>query len=369
MKKRTMLKHFAGIVLSVTMVLNTNVFVMNAGEVKALNMDNGSDITYNNETIVDNCNFHNAVILSNGDLYCWGNNSYGQIGNGTTENQLTPIKVLSDVASVWVENNYTVALTTTGDLYCWGNNSYGQIGNGTTENQLTPIKVLSDVVSVKTNEYNISAIITTGDLYCWGNNSYGQIGTGSIASEDELLENQGHQLTPVKVLSDVVFVEMSKYNISAITTTGDLYCWGNNSYGQIGNGSIASEVTGEELLENGNTKHQLIPVKVLSDVAFVEMSEYNTSAITTIGDLYCWGNNSYGQIGNGTIASEVIEDETIGTEESGEAILEDKTLITKEMVRIFRKMKYRQAKKIARIFWKMKYRQAKEMERTFRKMK
>ncbi len=232
------------------------------------------------------------AIMENGDLYCWGHNNYGQIGNGTTEIQTKPVKILSNVKSVSYCLNYVVsAITENGDLYCWGSNSHGQVGNGTTKIQTTPVKVLSNVKSVSCSAEFMSAITENGDLYCWGYNGDGQIGNGT--TED--------QTTPVKVLSDVESVFYSVihddggYSVSAITTNGDLYCWGDNSYGQIGN--------------NGNTKKQTIPVQVLSNVksVYYSYSDYcSVSAITTDGDLYCWGNNNYGQAGNGTTENQTV---------------------------------------------------------------
>ena len=284
-----------------------------------------------------------SAITENGDLYCWGHNKYGQVGNGTTDNQLTPVKVLSDVKSVSFSDSgcsAVSAITKNGDLYCWGYNGEGQVGNGTTDNQLTPVKVLSDVKSVSHSSYYsdsmnyysaVSAITKNGDLYCWGYNGEGQVGNGTT----------DNQLTPVKVLSDVKLVSFSGsiYPIvSAITENGDLYCWGHNKYGQVGNGSIENQTTpikvlsdvksvsysgynysavsaitkngdlycwgynGEGQVGNGSTKTQTTPVKVLSNVRSVSYSDYNylaVSAITENGDLYCWGHNIYGQVGNG----------------------------------------------------------------------
>ena len=89
-----------------------------------------------------------AVIMSNGDLYCWGYNKYGQVGNGTTVNQSRPVKVLSDVKSVIFYCGTTAAITGSGDLYCWGLNNYEQAGNGITISQNRPVKVLSGLAEL-----------------------------------------------------------------------------------------------------------------------------------------------------------------------------------------------------------------------------
>ena len=220
------------------------------------------------------------AIMSNGDLYCWGDNVYGQVGNGTTKDQTTPVKILDNVKSVSYYGHTVSAITETGNLYCWGYNTGGQVGNGTTKNQTTPVRVLGNVKSVSYYGYTVSAITETGNLYRWGDNSSGRIGNGTT-------ENQ---TTPIKVLDNVKSVTCSYHTVSAITETGDLYCWGYNTGGQVG---------------NGTTENQLTPVKVLSGVKSVTSSydisyNYSMSAITENGDLYCWGDNYSGQIGNGT---------------------------------------------------------------------
>ncbi len=218
-----------------------------------------------------------AVITISGDLYCWGKNNYGQVGNGATINQTSPVKILSDVKSVCLGYKNNAAITINEDLYCWGENNYGQVGNGTTIKQTSPIKVLGNIKSVSLSDYNSAAITTDGDLYCWGKNDDGQVGNGITIN----------QARPIKILSNVKSVSLSGYNSAAITENGDLYCWGSNGYGQVG---------------NGTTKNQLKPKKILSNVDSVFWEERNGAAITTDRDLYHWGDNTFGQIGNGTIA-------------------------------------------------------------------
>ena len=222
-----------------------------------------------------------VAISEEGNLYCWGYNEYGQVGNKTIDNQLTPVKVLENVKEFSMSKRvgYTFgAITSNGDLYCWGYNKYGQVGDGTTTNQLTPVKVLENVkdFSISSN-YTSGAITANGDLYCWGNNEYGQVGNGTT--------DRGYkQLTPVKILENVKDFSVG-YTTAALTINGDLYCWGDNESGQVGNET--------------SYRVQTSPVKILENIKEFSLNG-TTTALTLDGDLYCWGYNSNGEVGNGT---------------------------------------------------------------------
>ena len=268
-----------------------------------------------------------AALTVNGDLYCWGENDCGQVGNGVTADQYTPIKVLENVKDFYSDHARTAAITTNGDLYCWGHNSYGQVGNGSTTDQYTPVKVLENVK--KFNSYNeaSAAVTTNDDLYCWGSDWHGQLGTGTT----------GTSYTPVKVLENVKKFESYSFTSSAVTTNGDLYCWGDNGNGEVGNGATAVQHTPVKVLENvkdfygdgftssavtingdlycwgynfygtvgnGSTADQHTPVKVLENVKDFYGDGSTSSATTTNGDLYCWGDNYYGTVGNGSNADQ-----------------------------------------------------------------
>ena len=270
---------------------------------------------------------HSAAITTNGDLYCWGRNDCGQIGNGTTENQNTPLKILTDVREVFLDGNNSAAITANGDLYCWGLNRFGELGIGTETPQLTPIKVLENVQTVELAQTHGAAVTTNGDLYCWGCNDYGQIGNGTTIN----------QPVPVKVLEQVSDISISNLFSSAVTTNGDLYCWGYNNSGMVGNGTTISQVTPTKILENvefayarganigaittnkdlycwgsnvdrqvgnGSSSDQTTPVKILENVSDFSLGSDNSAAVTTNGDLYCWGKNTYGQVGARTGSSQ-----------------------------------------------------------------
>ena len=220
---------------------------------------------------------HSAVITESGDLYTWGANAYGQLGDGTDTNRLKPVKILSGVSQVSLGGSHSAALTESGDLYTWGNNESGQVGNGMHDQYSSeePGKILSGVTQVALGGDHSAAITESGDLYLWGDNYFGQLGDGTTEMRFE----------PVKVLSDVKQVALGFEHSAAVTFSGDLYLWGANDFGQIG---------------NGTTNDQPKPVKVLSGVAQVSLGGSHSAAITESGDLYTWGLNVAGQLGDGT---------------------------------------------------------------------
>lgn len=197
-----------------------------------------------------------AAITEDGSLYMWGNNPYGQVGNGTTEEQTEPVKVLDNVKSVSLSGDMSFAVKEDGSLFAWGKNTNGEIGNGTWGNQLTPVHTLnteriSDVVASRDyggSNVNLSttvaALTESGGLYMWGENGYGQIANGT--EEDQLI--------PIRILGHEKIKDVNGFHAAygtyaAITENGSLYTWGYNRDGQVG---------------NGTTDHQLTPFRLFS---------------------------------------------------------------------------------------------------------
>ncbi|MEO9328754.1 protein kinase domain-containing protein [Gordonia aurantiaca] len=229
-----------------------------------------------------------ASIASTGDttcavrsrqLWCWGGNEKGTVGDGTTINRSTPVRItgIDDVSSVSMGGLGTACAVASGDLYCWGS----RIGRPD-QKVTTPTRVagLSDVTAVSVG-LTICAI-GSGDLYCWGNNVSGQAGNGSTGVVAEP--------TRVAGLENVTAVSNGHTTTCAIASDG-LYCWGNNDKGQIGDGTTTARLT---------------PTKVrLSNPTAVSTTLSTTCAVADgpagdPGTVWCWGDNSLGQIGDGT---------------------------------------------------------------------
>lgn len=286
-----------------------------------------------------------AAVTTEGNLYTWGSNTNGELGNGTQIQSTTPIKITAfdgNVASVAIGDNHMVAVTTEGNLYAWGSSYYGQLGNGNSGDDsisLTPEKVTAFDGNVKAAGccYSSCAVITTdGNLYAWGYNEYG-LGEGTTTSST----------TPVQITvfnGNAESLACGKYHILVKTTGANLYAWGYNSSGQLGDGtyttrttpvkittfdgnvsSVASGycsdssmviTTGGELyawgvnlegvLGVGGAIKRESPVQISGfdgTILYVSTAMYNSAAVSSNGSFYGWGSNGCGAIGNGSTTS------------------------------------------------------------------
>ncbi|MBI2235192.1 MAG: hypothetical protein HYU57_09490, partial [Micavibrio aeruginosavorus] len=284
--------------------------------------------------------WNTCAVKTNGALYCWGSDSDGQLGNGaTTGNQTSPVQestAATDWASVSVGATHTCAVKTNGTLYCWGDDTYGELGNGaTTGDQASPVQestAATDWASVSAGVDHTCAVKTNGTLYCWGENFDDQLGTGGSDAVSPTQE--------FTAATDWVSVSAGTTHTCAVKTNGTLYCWGNDATGQLANGaggdqafatqestaatnwaSVSAGVDhtcavktngtlycwgadGNGQLGNGaTTGNQVNPVQestAATNWASVAAGDIHTCAVKTNGTLYCWGDDTNGQIGNGT---------------------------------------------------------------------
>ncbi len=235
---------------------------------------------------------HTCGVTTGGDTYCWGLNDQGQLGDGTTTDRATPVLVSGGLsfASLSSGENNTCGLTTTGaDVYCWGRNDLGQLGDGTTAERRTPVLVSGGLsfasLNVDGGHGHSCGLTTGGDAYCWGSNRDGQLGDGTTTN----------RLAPVPVSGGVDFAALSSggFHSCGVTTGGAGYCWGANSSGQLG---------------DSTTTDRLAPVLVFGGLSFALLTAgFNHSCgLTTGGNAYCWGSNSEGQLGDGTTTDRLI---------------------------------------------------------------
>ena len=235
--------------------------------------------------------WHSAAITKDGSLYMWGSNDYGQLGDGTTTDRYTPVKIMDNVASVSLGGSHSAAVTKDGSLYMWGSNFRGQLGDSTTTNRYTPVKIMDNVVSVSLGSCHSAAITKDGDLYMWGSDVYGQLGDGMYDSKS------APRSVPIKIMKNVKLIGLGGYHSAAITNDGNLYTWGYNKYGQLGDGTTKGDGS---MNFYGESIQKRMPQRVASNVQSVKLGFDYTTVISKDGGLYTWGYNNYGQLGNGT---------------------------------------------------------------------
>jgi alpha-tubulin suppressor-like RCC1 family protein len=267
---------------------------------------------------------HSLALTESGEVYVWGYNASGQLGLGDTEARLTPTKVegLPKVKAIaaggaWpiryvVEAGHSLALTESGEVYAWGNNAFGQLGLGDTEDRLTPTKVegLPKVKAVAAGYDHSLALTESGEVYAWGNNASGQLGLGdrevrltptkvpglarvkaiaaggdSRSIDASLVESYaaGTDMEDEDTDTDNVDTEEQPTGYSlALAESGEVYAWGNNSRGQLG---------------LGDTGTCLVPTQVpgLAKVKAIAAGQLHSLALTESGEVYAWGVNWGGE--------------------------------------------------------------------------
>ncbi len=249
---------------------------------------------------------HNLAITSDGRLVAWGANTRGQLGDGTTNTPSTPVAVdmsgaLADkvVVAVAAGGSNCVALTSEGQVFSWGANSVGQLGDDTTTDRLTAVPVTTagvlagkSVIKIGAGLQHSVALTADGGLYAWGWNNTGQLGDGTTTN----------RLAPVAVKMEGVLagksvkeIAVGQYHNLVLTEDSQVFGWGLNVSGQLGDGSTAT--------------FQPMPVAVSAAGALsgktivgIAAGEFHSVALASDGLMYTWGNGQFGQLGDGTTA-------------------------------------------------------------------
>jgi hypothetical protein len=228
---------------------------------------------------------HACALARQGRVSCWGSNTDGQLGIATAGAATRPAPVAGELTfkAVSAGGDHTCALTVDGNAYCWGKNSFGQLGDGTTRNRSVPTPVSGNRTfrSIAAGGAHTCAVGTDGAVYCWGDDFSGAVGGGRNQAETEPVNVDRGRYAMESVTAG------GKHSCG-ITRTGEAYCWGENRYGQVGVGSRTDRIP--------------LGRKVQRDVAFtrIALGERHSCGVTAGGDLFCWGDNVFGQLGTGS---------------------------------------------------------------------
>ena len=235
---------------------------------------------------------HSCVVASNGDGYCWGWNDNGRLGTGTAGGSFnTPQLVAGGHTwqSIQAGDQSTCGLTTAGQMYCWGSNSQGQLGIGVNDfvPHPTPEPVIgghtfASLPSLGSNHFSACGVTTTGDMYCWGSNSLGELGRGFISNIEP---------TPGLVIGGHTFAgsaAMERRKTCGVTTGGDILCWGLNDFGALGRGFASGIQPTPGLVIGGHTFES------------VTTGAAHACGIDAAGAALCWGRNISAELGIGS---------------------------------------------------------------------
>jgi alpha-tubulin suppressor-like RCC1 family protein len=241
---------------------------------------------------------HACAIAFSGVTFCWGANEDGQLGDGTTTGRRAPVRVAGGIGFNHVSTGafHTCGLTSTRKAYCWGLNRTGQIGDRTSTTRLTPAAVSGGIAfaTISAGGAHTCGVGTDHQAYCWGWNRYGSLGDGTTDRHSR----------PLPVAGGLAFsgVSAGAAHTCGVTTDKRAYCWGYNWYGQVGDGTDATG--GEPFVVD-----RLRPVAVAGSLHFDAVLAADgrfgnyTCGVTTDARGYCWGENTEGYLGDGTTMS------------------------------------------------------------------
>jgi alpha-tubulin suppressor-like RCC1 family protein len=243
-----------------------------------------------NATAIESGWYHNCAILPDSSMKCWGYNSYGQLGNGASNNSATPVVVTSFTGVRAIAKGgemHNCVLLSDKSVRCWGYNSNGQLGDGTTTNSFIPVSPtsLSSVTAVTAGRNHSCALLSDQTVKCWGANASGQLGDNSTT--------ESHTPVSVSSLTGVTAIVAGEAHTCALLSNQTVQCWGLNGNGQLGNNS---------------TSPSSVPVAVssLTGVTAISAGSKFSCALLSDQTVKCWGMGSTGQLGNGGTSQSLI---------------------------------------------------------------
>jgi alpha-tubulin suppressor-like RCC1 family protein len=236
---------------------------------------------------------HSVAVMKSGELYCWGSNAYGQLGLGHKKNLVATkleFTFTALVETVVCGADHTFALLRNDEVFCWGYNTHGELGLGDQTNRFVPTKMTfaftAPVNFLACGGLHTFALLKNKDIFCWGKNDFGQLGLGNTTNVSLPTKFEFQFPSPVKALVCGMF------HTIAHLINNEIFSWGRNDYGQLGLGG-----------GGGGGGDKSIPTKIefpfTASVKYVACGAYHTFAQLSTSEVYCWGGNTYGQLGVG----------------------------------------------------------------------
>jgi alpha-tubulin suppressor-like RCC1 family protein len=238
---------------------------------------------------------HSLALRSDGTVWAWGYNYDGELGNGTLTNSNVPVEVqgLTNAVAIAAGYYHSLAVRSDGTVWAWGLNGNGQLGNGTTTNSSVPVKVqgLMNIVAVGAGEHHSFAIKSDGTVWAWGDNDLGQLGNATTTSSSGPVEVQG--------LTNAISVAGGWNHSFALRSDDTVWAWGQNANGELGNGTATNSS---------------VPVMVqgLTNAIAIASGWDHCMALRNDGTLWAWGLNDNGQLGNGATTNSIVPVEVQG---------------------------------------------------------
>ncbi|MGE0358426.1 MAG: choice-of-anchor D domain-containing protein [Burkholderiales bacterium] len=245
---------------------------------------------------------HSLAVKSDGTVLAWGDNSYRQLADAVVDNRLAPAPVEGIAQAIAVAGGrfHSIALRGDGTLWTWGNNASGQLGDGTTITRASPVQVMSSpgvpmtgVVAISAGEQQSYAVTSDGSLWGWGNNSFGQLGDGSFTARSQPVRAM---LAPGTPATGVVSVSSGRFHALGLRADGTAIGYGNNTLYQLGNGANGSYNPVPSIVNTG-------PGVALQTVVALASGLGHNLALLADGSVHSWGQNTRGQLGIGALSS------------------------------------------------------------------
>lgn len=282
-------------------------------------------------TFASTCGSNSCAVDESGNAYCWGSGNNGQLGNNSTTSSNVPVSVLkggiseipasAKITSISIGYHYGCAVDSDGEAYCWGVNPKGNFGNGNTTNSKVPVKVLKGgasaiaasekiiQISVTKDHSDLLALTTCavtnlGNAYCWGYNANGALGNDSTTDSNVPILVQRGGSSAIPSTAKFTNIETSGQSTCAVADALG-YCWGQNQRGQLGDNSITNSLVAKAVTVGGNSA---VPMGVSLINIGTGFDDAYSNAMSSCsqgsdGNFYCWGDNTYGELGGGTIGT------------------------------------------------------------------